>query len=244
MRRLWVVVLCLLLSWAPVCVGGIRTVRVSTEPVVVYVRSGVPLAVTFPEAIAAIPAGVDPGDLSLEIEGERLFIQSLTEGFDARLFVIGVSGRLYQLQLTERPGEADGQVQLVEPVAPPVFGSEAPPAPEAETPPRFQGNRQRGALRRLLSAMLEGRRLAGVSVVDHAQTLYDDGKLTIGTRELHVAGRYLGYVAVAENRASEPVALRLPEYRAPGLKAIAAEREILEPGETGLVWLVVELERR
>ena len=88
--------------------------------------------------------------------------------------------------------------------------------------------------------MMEETKLPGVSAVDHTQTLFDDGVVAIRTLRVYVAGRWLGYVAEAENRGTEPVALRLPEYQAAGLRAIAAEREALAPHETTRVYLVVE----
>ena len=233
------------MTWPGGVAAGARLVQVDSEPVTVYVKVGMPLAVTFPEGIQAIPTGVDPAHLSLEIEGKRLFIQPLVEGFDARLFVIGVSGRMYQLRLTEREGEdePDNQVELIQPVTPAAFGVEAP-ASVGQEPLKRRERRTENPLRRLLVAMIEGRKLPGVSVVDHAQTLFDQGNLEIYTLQLYVAGRYLGYLAVAENRGADPVALRLPEYQAPGLKAITAEQETIEAKGTTLVYLVVEPEKQ
>ena len=120
--------------------AGVRLVQVGSEPVPVYVAAGVPVAVTFPERIEAIPTGADPASLSLEIEGKRLFIQSLVEGFEARLFVIAAGGRMYQLHLTGREGEPDDRVQLVHPAPPPVFGTEAEAEPLAAT--RHRGRKR------------------------------------------------------------------------------------------------------
>ncbi|MDE0205608.1 MAG: type-F conjugative transfer system secretin TraK [Candidatus Tectomicrobia bacterium] len=238
MRRPWLLVTALGVAWASVALAGVRLVQVGSEPVPVYVEAGVPVAVTFPERIEAIPTGADPATLSLEIEGNRLFIQSLVEGFEARLFVIAAGGRMYRLHLTEREGEPDDRVQLVLPAPPPAFGAETPA--EQRPPAGRRGRKRESPLRRLLTAMMEGTKLPGVSVADHAQTLFDDGVVAICTLRVYVAGRYLGYVALAENRGTEPVALRLPEYRAAGLRAIAAERETLAPDETTRVYLVVE----
>ena len=218
-----------------------RLVQVGSEPVAVYVEAGVPVVVTFPDRIEAIPTGADPASLSLEIEGRRLFVQSMVEGFEARLFVIVAGGGMYQLYLTERDGEADDQVQLVLPAPPPVFGAETP-AP-ARVPGGRRDPKRQSPLRRLLVAMIDGQELPGVSVVDHEQTLFEGSGVAIRTLQLYVAGRYLGYVAEAQNRSTEPVALRLPEYQAEGLRAIAAQRETLAPQETARVYLVVETPR-
>ena len=238
MRWAWLLVTVLGLAWGQTALAGVRLVQVGSEPVAIYVEAGVPVAVTFPERIEAIPTGADPAALSLEIEGNRLFIQSLIEGFEARLFVIAAGGRMYRLHLTEREGEPDDRVQLVLPAPAPVFGAEAPTEQRAAGGRR--GRRRESPLRRLLMAMMDGTKLPGVKVADHAQTLFDDGAVAIRTLRVYVAGRWLGYVAQAENRGTEPVALRLPEYRAAGLRAIAAERETLAPDETTRVYLVVE----
>ena len=239
MRRAWLLVTVLVAAWGHESLAGVRLVQVGSEPVPVYVEAGVPVAVTFPERIEAIPTGADPAALSLEIEGNRLFIQSLVEGFEARLFVIAAGGRMYQLHLIERVGEPDDRVQVVLRAPPPVFGAETP----VEQRPRAgrRARKQESPLRRLLTAMMEGEKLPGVSVADHAQTLFDDGGVAIRTLKVYVAGRYLGYVAAAVNRGTEPVALRLPEYEAAGLKAIAADRETLPPQGTTRVYLVVEV---
>ena len=238
MGRAWVVAMALVAACCHEVLAGVRLVQVGSEPVPVYVEAGVPVAVTFPERIEAIPTGADPAELSLEIESNRLFIQSLVEGFEARLFVIAAGGRMYQLHLTDRAGDPDDRVQLVLPAPPPVFGAENPG--EQRVAAGRRRRKRQSPLRRLLVAMIEGTKLPGVSVVDHAQRLFDDGSVAIRTLQVYVAGRYLGYVAQAENRGTEPVALRLPEYEAAGLRAIAADRETVAPQGTTRVYLVVE----
>ena len=241
MQRATLLLAVLGLALSHEALAGARLVQVGSEPVAVYVETGVPVVVTFPGRIEAIPTGADPASLSLEIEGRRLFVQSLVEGFEARLFVIVAGGGMYQLHLTERDGEPDHQVQLVLPAPPPVFGTEAGAGPKVGA--RGRDPKRQSPLRRLLVAMIDGQELPGVSVVDHAQTLFDDGSVAIHTLQVFVAGRYLGYVAVAQNRGTEPEALRLPEYQAAGLRAIAADRETLTPQETARVYLVVETPR-
>ena len=237
-RAVLVLMMALGLAWGQTALAGVRLVQVGSEPVRIYVRAGVPVAVTFPERIEAIPTGADPTALSLEIAGKRLFIQSLIEGFEARMFVIAAGGRMYQLHLTERQGEADDQVQLVQPSPPPVFGTDAPDGPRK--PVGRAGRTRESPLRRLLVAMIDGEKLPGVSAVDHAQILFDDGGVAVRTVRVYVAGRYLGYVALAANSNTEPVALRLPEYQAAGLRAIAADRETIPAQGTTRVYLVVE----
>lgn len=240
MKR-WLVLVVLMWAWG--AVAAPRLVQVGDEPVQVFVRAGEPQAVTFPEEITMIPTGVNPADLSLEMAGRRLFIQALVEGFEARLYVIGRSGRMYELELMEDEDGPDGQVELVVPVAPPRFGEVSIDSAVSE---RDRGRRRRGSrsredlVRRLMLSMLEGRRAPGVRIVDHAEVLFEGGGLRIVTLRVFVAGRYLGYVAKAENVGKSSVALLLPEYQADGLRAIAAARERLGAGESTLMYLVTD----
>ena len=203
------------------------------DPVEIYISVDTPTVVTFPEKIKAIPTSADPQALSLEIEGERLFIQSLREGFEAVLFVVGRSGRLHLLRLVEHE-PPDAEVQLIPPPAPPRF-EDTPPA-AAGRPRQPQGK----PLRRLMVAMLRGDTLFGVEVLAHEQPLVSSKDIEIRTTHLYAAGRYLGFVGTARNLTGEPYVLRLPEYQAPGLKAIAADLEAIPAGGVTRVYLVVE----
>ena len=217
-------------SWA-------ARLEVSTgDAVDIRIAVGVPTVVTFPEGIKAIPTSADPGALSLEIEGKRLFIQSLREGFSATLFVIGQSGRLHLLRLVEHD-PPDTEVQLILPQAPPRF-EEAPRVVSGRPgrARRAQGN----AMRRLLVAMLKGEKLPGVEVLAHSQSLASSKEVEIQTTHLYAAGRYLGFLGTARNLTEAPFVLRLPEYQAPGLKAIAADLETIPAGGETRVYLVIE----
>ena len=206
------------------------------EPVEVRIAVGTPTVVTFPEPIKAIPTSADPQALSLEIEGERLFVQSLREGFGAVLFVVGLSGRLHLLKLVghETP---DTEVQLILPHPPPRFG-DTPPAASGRhgRSRRLQGN----PMRRLMAAMLKGDTLPGIEVLEQDQPLASSDDIEIRTTHLYAAGRYLGFLATARNVTGEPFVLRLPEYQAPGLKAIAADLETIPAGAETRVYLIVE----
>ena len=209
--------------------------EVSTgEPVDVYLAVGEPTVVTFPEAIKAIPTSADPEAVSIEAEGSRLFVQSRQAGFSATVFVIGESDRLHILRLVE--GEpADTEVQLVLPKAPRRFGE------DPGGPSRPGTRRPRGApMRRLMVALLKGERLAGVDVLEHDQVLAKTGEVEIRTTQVYAAGRYLGFVGQARNLTARPFVLRLPEYQAQGLKAIAADDETIQAGGETRVYLVIE----
>ena len=209
--------------------------EVSTgEPVEIYIAPRVPTVVTFPEKVKAIPTSADPEAVSMEAEGSRLFIQSLREGFEGIVFVIGESDRLHILKLVERE-PPDTEVQLLLPQAPPRFGEEAsrPARPSARRP-------RESPLRRLLVALLKGERIPGVEVLAHDQVLAQTGEVQIRTTHLYAAGRYLGLLGKARNLTKAPFVLRLPGYQAQGLKAIAADDETIAAGGETRVYLVME----
>ena len=216
---------------------GARLEISAGDPVEVRIAVGTPTVVTFPERIKAIPTSADPEALSLEIEGERLFIQSLREGFGAVLFVVGRSGRLHLLKLVEHE-EPDTEVQLLLPQKPPRFDPSPPETARRSGHPqrRLQG----GPLRRMLVAMLRGIPLPGAEVFAHDQLLASSEAIEIRTPQLYAAGRYLGFIGTARNLTDGPFVLRLPEYQAPGLKAIAADLETIPIGGETQVYLVVE----
>ncbi|MDE0206376.1 MAG: type-F conjugative transfer system secretin TraK [Candidatus Tectomicrobia bacterium] len=204
------------------------------EPVAIYIAVGAPTVVTFPERVRAIPTSADPEAVSMEAEGSRLFIQSLRSGFEGIVFVIGESDRLHILKLVERE-PPDTEVQLILPQAPPRFGE------EPSRPGRPPARRSRGSpMRRLLVALLKGDGLPGVEVLAHDQVLAQTAEVEIRTTHLYAAGRYLGFVGKARNLTEAPFVLRLPEYQAQGLKAIAADDETIVAGGATRVYLVIE----
>ena len=226
----------LLLSLLMLLVSSSHAARLaisSGDVVEIHVSVDSPTVVTFPEKIRAIPTSADPEALSLEIEGERLFIQSLRAGFEAVLFVVGQSGRLHLLRLVEHE-PPDTEVQLILP-------QRRRDTPSAQ--PRNAGRSrrpQRNPMRRLLVAMLKGDTLPGVEVLAHEQPLASSAEIDIRTTHLYAAGRYLGFIGTARNLTHEPFVLRLPEYQAPGLKAIASDLETIPAGGDTRVYLIVE----
>ena len=233
MKRL-VLLSCLLVLVSPALAA--RLEMSTGDPMEVRIAVGAPTVVTFPEKITAIPTSADPEALSLEIEGGRLFIQSLRDGFGAVLFVVGESGRLYLLNLKEHE-TPDVEVQVILPQARPRFGD---PPPAASGRPGRPQRRLGNPMRRLLVAMVKGETMPGVEVLAHDQPLALSEEVEIRTTQLYAAGRYLGFVGVARNLTDGPFVLRLPEYQAPGLKAISADDETIPAGGETRVYLVVE----
>ena len=231
-RAIFLSIAVLLASWPT---SGAARLEVSTgEPVEIRIAVGVPTVVTFPEKIKGIPTNANPEYVSMEADGSRLFVVSRQEGFGGRVFVIGESDRLHILELVESEAP-DTEVQLVVPQAPRRFGEEGGQARR----PRGQRGR-RSPLRRLLIAMLKGERLPGVELLEHDQVLATSDEVEIRTTHLYAAGRYMGFLGTAKNLTGEAFVLRLPEYQAQGLKAIAADDETIAAGGETRVYLVIE----
>ena len=224
--------------WVLLSVLSVNAARIEVstgDPVEVRIAVGEPTVVTFPEGIKGVTTSADPNAVSLEVEGERLFVQSLQAGFGAVLFVTGQSGRLHMVKLVEDE-VPDTVVELIVPKARARPGE----TPRAAVRRPGRGRRQVNPMRRLLVAMLKGERLPGVEVLEHSQPLASSDEVEIRTTHVYAAGRYLGFLGVARNLTDVPFVLRLPEYQAPGLKAIAADLETIPAAGETRVYLVVE----
>ena len=223
-----------LLGLLPRVGAAARPVVFTGEPVVVRLQPRQPTAVQFPEPIAAVPTGADPHTLSLELEGPRLFLQPLTRDVQGQLFALGVSGRSYPVRFAVgRPADTEVVVTL----PPAASGAGSPPlaSPAGSAPPALASP---VTVRDLLVGMLRGTPPPGVSVAPHTQVVLETDTLRMTTQRVYVTGTLQGYVAEAVNRTAEPLPLRLPEYSAPGLKALSAAAEVLPPHGTTTVYLV------
>ena len=215
----------------PSAVTAARTVLLTGEPIVVRLQPRQPTAVTFPEPIAAVPNGADPSALSLELDGHRLFLQPLVPKVQGILFALGVSGRSYPVRF-QVSTPADTEVVVTLP---------APPLPPGHPGPTGVPSHPTGlTVRALLAAMLRGTALPGVTEAADQQVLLETDRLRLTTTRLYMAGPLVGYCAEAVNKTAATLLLLLPEYYAPGLKAITAEAESLPPQGTTRVYLVFQ----
>src|SRR5262249_61928485 len=110
--------LCGLLLALPTGALAGRLVVYTGEPLDVRLAPHQPTAVTFPEPITAVPTGADPHQLSLELDGPRLFLQPLDPAVRGLLFAIGVSGRRYALRFAGATPAATGVVVTLPPAGP------------------------------------------------------------------------------------------------------------------------------
>jgi hypothetical protein len=225
--------LCLLPRLAPAA----RAVVFTGEPVVVRLQLRQPTAVQLPEPIAAVPTGADPHTLSLELEGPRLFLQPLTPDVHGQLFALGVSGRSYPVRfVVGRPADTEVMVTLP-PAASPIPGSAALGDPASPASPQLASPM---TVRDLLVGMLRGTPPPGVRVTSHTAVVLETAAVRITTARAYITGTLQGYVAEAVNRTAETLPLRLPEYYAPGLKALSATAEVLPPQGTTTVYIVFQ----
>jgi TraK protein len=208
-----------------------RTVLLTGDPIVVRLQHRQPTALTFPEPITAVPTGAEATKLSLELEGHRLFLQPLEPQVQGLLFVLGVSGRNYPIRfLVGTPADTDVVLVLQAPASLPATAHLENPVPNA---PGL-------TVRALLAAMLRRTVPPGVTEAADRQVLLTTDRLRLTTTRVYVAGPLNGYLAEAVNRTEQPVPLLLPEYYAPGLKAITAEAEVLPPQGRTRVYLVFQ----
>jgi hypothetical protein len=224
-----------LLSLLPRVGAAARPVVFTGDPVVVRLQLRQPTAVQFPESIAAVPTGADPHTLSLELEGPRLFLQPLTPDVQGQLFALGVSGRSYPVRFAVRT-PADTEVVVTLPPATPTAPGAAPAGDPARQAP--SGLASPITVRDLLVGMLRNTPPPGVSVAPHTQVVLETDTMRITTQRVYVTSTLQGYIAEAVNRTAESLPLRLPEYIAPGLKALSATAEVLPPHGTTTVYLV------
>jgi len=213
----------------PAVVGAARTVVLTGDPILVRLAPRQPTAVTFPEPIAAVPTGADPQQLSLELDGARLFLQPLEPTVTGLLFAIGVSGRSYVLRFAVgTPTDTEVVVTL--------------PAPGAR-----QGVTMGGAAapagvtwRRLLRAMLQGAALPGVTEAPLTKDLREVDGLRLTAVRMYTSGALRGYVAEAVNPADTPRPVRVQAFTAPGLQAITAATDTVPARGTTRLYLVVQ----
>ena len=73
-----IAVLWMLLSALPLMAARIEVS--AGDPVEVRIGVAAPTVVSFPEAVKGVTTSADPNAVSLEVEGDRLFVQSLQAG--------------------------------------------------------------------------------------------------------------------------------------------------------------------
>jgi hypothetical protein len=216
----------LLLALPHTALAG-RPVVYTGEPLVVRLAPQQPTAITFPEPIAAVPTGADPHQLSLELDGPRLFLQPLDPAVRGLLFAIGVSGRSYAVRFAVGT-PADTEVVLTLP-PPSVSGTPGQTPARAAVP-----------WRSLLRAMLQGTPLAGVTEAPLTQDLGSVDRLRLTLIRVYTAGTLRGYVVEASNPTDAIRPVPVQTVTVPGLRALTAETDTIPARGTTRLYLVVQ----
>lgn len=215
---------------------ALRIATSSGDVVSIRLQLGEPCLVTFPAAVEAITTAASQEAISVELFGERMFVQLLVADYETRMFVLLADGETHYLRLADAAidgGEPDTRVRLVA-----VKGVDEAEEPGAVAPPAAV--RPGGALRRLLLAMMRDEAAeAGLKGIEMSTVLMEiAGVVRVTATAGYALENLLGVVAEAQNLSAEVFHLRLPEYRAKGLRAIAVVDERLAPGGRTVMWMV------
>src|SRR5438128_201750 len=186
MRRMPVLALTLCLvtpAWAARSLSADQPVTVKLEP-------SQPTAVALPEPIASVSVGMAPERFSLDYDGPYLFLLPLDPTVIGRLFVVGLSGKLYTV-LFKVASPADDVVYL----------TTAPATPVA-TPQPF-------AVASLLRALRTPTTLPGQHAAELPPPALPDTRVTITGSQAMALGQTLGLILQVRNTQPTPLALDL-----------------------------------
>ena len=228
-----------------------QALRIATstgDSVSIYLGLGEPCLVVFPSPVESITTAANQEAVSVELVGEQMYVQLLVAGYETNMFVLLANGQTHYVRLTDAANDGrdvDTRVRLVGGGAPldrpMAVGPPAPPelSPEAARPSA------EGPLRRLLLAMMRGEAVGLRGVALDEVLLEIPGRLRVQALAGYNLGSLFGIEAVARNLSMrEPFHLRLPEYRAKGLRAISARDEFLAAGGQTTVWMVFAMDER
>lgn len=174
--------------------------------------------VSFPEeALEALVAGWNEGDLSVERRRENLFLK-LLRPVEGDLHVLGASGALYRLAVRPAAGAYDGHVRIVRPAP---RGSRGVPEPVE-----------------LLRAMRLGRRPPEGAVWKADAPLEGPPELSLRLAWVYDTASFRGYVLRARNVAGGTRRLDPSRFAGRDLVLAGAREMVLGPGKETLLYFV------
>ena len=207
------------------------------QPVALKLDTAQPTAVALPEPISSVTVGLDGERLSADYDGPYLYLIPRDSTVSGRLFVTGHSGKLYIV--TFKVGSpADDVVHLTT------------AAPTTKAPPFTVAS--------FLRSLKAGTALPGTQPVDVPPPAIPDERLSLTGVQALGLGVTSGLVLTLRNTSAQALALDLrigesaPE--SPGvvalarwtfpprlsIKAVAADDEVLGPGGSTRVYLILE----
>jgi hypothetical protein len=173
--------------------------------------------VTFPEeALEALVAGWNEGDLSVERRRENLFLKLLRPA-KGDVHVVGASGRLYRLAIRPAGAEYDGHVRIA------AFRPSEQAAPEPIE---------------LVRAMRLGRRPVEGRVRRADGVLYESDEFSVRMAYVYDTDNFRGHVVRVENRSPAPLPLDPSRFVGRDLVLAGAREMLLPPGGSTLLYLV------
>lgn len=173
--------------------------------------------VTFPEeALEAMVAGWNEGDLSIERRREKIFMKLLKRA-EGDVHVLGASGTLYRLSVRAAEGAYDGHVRIARP-----------------------SGKERGFPEPLdlIRAMRLGRLPDGGTVLKSDEALHLSPDLECRLAYLYQTDRHRGYVIRVANAGASSQRLDPSRFTGSGLLLAGAREMLLKPGERTLLYLV------
>ncbi len=183
------------------------------------------------ESVKAVVAAWDESEISIEHNGPRLFVKLLAA---SRGYVdaVGGSGKLYRL--------------LVMPVTSGTYDETltVKNKPEAKAAaPRTRAVRSEAL--DLILAMRRGERPDGVTICKGpAEPVYKGQAMTAWFRHVYHSDRFIGVVAAVQNVSDKTLALDLSRFGQPRLVLVGAKEFSIKPGESTLVYLVLDSEEK
>jgi hypothetical protein len=203
------------------------------KPILVTLELDRPTAVMLPEPVASITGAFDKDRLSMDYDGPYVFIQALEPTIAGRCFVVGQSGRLFQIDFRAgKPGD-----QIVQVAALPTHTQ----AVGAPITPRL-----------VLRALRTGTVLPGEAPSDLPPPSLGSGSVTLASsRQVAVQG-LIGMVLTLDNTSASEVVLDMrlgvptasvQDWTFPPrvtVLAIATELDVLPAHGQTRVYLILE----
>jgi hypothetical protein len=204
------IILALLLVSAPAIHAGV--IKWEGKPISVSISAERLTRIEFPETLRSV--FLSRSDIAVEKQDRSLYVRALAPDVADTLFVAGDSGTTYEINLSTSDNPA-----------PTVVISNMPRSLQAQA----EQARQVPALD-LMRFMMRGLPVDGYEILKaDKKEVYRDAYFSMKLVEAYRSPVLHGYVIEVENLAEFPVLMRVQEIDYPGIVAIAAGDEFLQP---------------
>ena len=177
----------------------------------------------FPGKIKNLISGFYQRVISLETEGNHLYIKALTP-LSGNIFVITEGDISYPLEITN-VGEEEADVSIV------IQGQ------GRET---IQKEAESNGIVNLIKEVITGRVGNEARISNKEKTLYKDKNIKLVLHRTYTWTNYTGYLCKVENISERSVVVPIQQIQIPQLRAICADKDVLSSGEKTNVYLLVE----